>query len=232
MVVATADQAVQNANSYTHCDPGMCLAYVRTWLEIPSLEPRAIDAWNNAKYKHPGNMFPPRGAPVYWASSATGSGAGHIALCKGDSIRTTDKPTGTVANDDGSWPHNQWGQTYLGWSEDLNGIWLPYFKNSNGGQDWRASGDVYVSKLVRGQQNSDSVSRLRFRLEHHERMPDSKKPGYGNDYGEKVQVASKYWMNNIDPQRGTVSSDKKQGDDWGNAQANRLFGDNYTVIGE
>src|SRR5262245_16736555 len=127
MVVQTANDAVDNANSYSTCEIGMCLKYVRTWLEIPSLASDAIGAWNAAKNKHPNDRKPPRGAPLFWKSGSGGSGHGHIALCKGDTMRTTDKPSnGRVDNDDGTWPRVKWGQTYLGWSEDLNGIMIPY----------------------------------------------------------------------------------------------------------
>lgn len=228
MVVQNANDAIDNANSYANCEPGYCLKYVRTWLEIPSLEATAFDAWKGAKHKHPNDRNPPRGAPLFWQSSASGSGAGHIALCKGDSMRTTDKPTGVVANDDGSWPRNQWGQTYLGWTEDVNGILIPYLTEP--ADDWRASGDVYVSKLHMGQQDSDSVSRLRYRLTNHAKMPDGKKPGYGADYGDKVRTAVAYWLNNIDGSNG--AGGPTDGSEMTNPQANRLFGDNYDVIEE
>jgi murein DD-endopeptidase MepM/ murein hydrolase activator NlpD len=95
-------------------------------------------------------------------------------------------------------------------------------------QDWRAVGDVYVERLYHGQQDSDSVARLRYRLTNHAHMPDDKQPGYGADYGEKCQVAVKYWQRNLDPNPGGPDD----GTHLNNGQANRLFGDNYTVIEE
>lgn len=228
MVVQTAQQAIDNANAQGTCDPGYCLRYVRTWLEIPSLEQTAFLAWQSAIGKHPGDKNPPDGAPVFWQSSASGSGAGHIALVRKTDMRTTDKPTGKVGNDDGSWPRVQWGQSYLGWAEGFNGVRIPYLADN--ADDWRASGKVYVEKLHRGQHDSDSVSRLRYRLTHHAHMPDNKKPGYGADYGEKVQTAVEHWLNNIDPQRG--QGGPKDGSQLNNGPANRLFGDKYEVIEE
>lgn len=225
MVVQTADQAVKNANSYGHCDPGMCLQYVRTWLEIPSRDGTAFIAWQNAQHKHKGDRTPPRGAPLFWKSGPGGSGAGHITLCKGDTMRTTDKPTGVVANDDGSWPHDQWGQDYLGWTEDLNGVRIPYLKDA--GEDWRASGDVYVKKLQQGVSDSDSVARLRYRLENHGDMPGSHRPGYGKNYGQECLEAVRYWQRNICPPSVAGPTD---GTSMSNPQANRLFGDAYNVI--
>jgi hypothetical protein len=92
--------------------------------------------------------------------------------------------------------------------------------------DWRAGGEVYVVKLTRGQQDSDSVARLRYRLTNHAHMPADKQPGYGADYGDKVQVAVKYWQRNLDPDPGGPDG----GDYLNNGQANRLFGDRYVVI--
>lgn len=228
MVVQTAQQAINNANGYTSCDPAMCLMYVRTWLQIASREATAYDAWTKAKVKHPGDKNPPDGAPVFWKSAPTGSGAGHIALVRKTDMRTTDKPSsGIVGNDPGTWPREQWGQTYLGWAEDLNGVDIPYLKEQ---PDWRASGKVYVEKLHRGQKDSDSVARLRYRLQHHAKMPADKKPGYGGGYGEKVIIAVEYWLNHIDGQQG--KGGPKDGSQLNNGPANRLFGDNYEVIEE
>jgi hypothetical protein len=98
------------------------------------------------------------------------------------------------------------------------------------GGDWRASGDVYVSKLHKGQQDSDSVARLRYRLEHHKHMPGTHKPGYGKGYGQECLEAVRYWQRNLDPQREAASSGPKDGTHMPAGQANRLFGDKYTVI--
>lgn len=96
--------------------------------------------------------------------------------------------------------------------------------------DWRASGDVYVSKLHKGQQDSDSVARLRYRLTNHAHMPDGKKPGYGGGYGEAVVEAVKYWVHHLDPQQG--EGGPRDGSQLNNGPANRLFGDKYKVIEE
>jgi hypothetical protein len=234
MVVQTANEAVGNADAYGSCEPGMCLKYVRTWLEIGSSAADAIGAWNAAKHRHPGDKHPPKGAPVFWKSGSGGSGHGHIAIVRGGNMRSTDIPSsGKVGNDDGSWPRIHWGQTYLGWTEDLNGILIPYLRPAEA--DWRASGEVYVEKLHQHQQDSQSVSRLRWRLEHHPDLPNSHDPGLGTasttgaTYGIEVLEAVRYWQRNIcaadvpGPRDGTSMS---------NAQANRLFGEAYEVIEE
>lgn len=235
MVAQTADRAVANANATATCEPGMCLKYVRTWLEIPSVAADAIGAWNAAKHKHPGDKHPPKGAPVFWKSGPGGSGHGHIALTRSSDMRTTDKPSsGKVGNDDGTWPRIHWGQTYLGWTEDLNGVTIPYLTGAaGGGDDWRAAGEVYVAKLVMHQTDSQSVSRLRWRLTNHASIPSNHKPGYGTastngaTYSKVVRDSVKWWARNVldpdvkGPRDGTYLS---------NQQANRLFGDQYDVI--
>jgi len=233
MVVQTANEAVANADGYGSCEPGMCLKYVRTWLEIPSLQPDAIGAWNAAKHKHPGDKKPPKGAPIFWKSGSGGSGHGHIALARGSNMRSTDIPSsGRVGNDPGDWPRIHWGQSYLGWTEDLNGILIPYLKGG-GEPDWRAGGEVYVEKLHQFQADSESVSRLRWRLQNHAEVPNSHKPGLGKESGATYDIevveAVRYWQRNV------VADDVKgptDGTRMSNQQANRLFGDAYNVIEE
>lgn len=231
MVVSSADKAVSNANAAKSCDPGYCLKYTRTWLGINSKEPDASTAWKNATGKHPGDKKPPRGAPVFWTGGS--SGHGHIALARGGDMRGTDMPTGVVANDDGTWPRKKWGLKYVGWAEGFNGQSIPWLKGASGEKDWRSSGDVYVKYLKKGTKDSQSVSRLRWRLQHHADIPASRKPGLGDsskdgaDYTEPVRDASKYWMQQI--WKGSHGT----GEDWTNDQAQACFGSkNYKVIPE
>ena len=130
MVAQSADEACNNARSYTTCEPGMCLKYTRTWLEIGSGAPDAITAWRDAAVKHPG-ASPPAGAPIFYE----GGQYGHAALSLGGGkIRTTDAPgSGTVSTQDLDWPTDHWGYDYLGWTEDVNGVTIPYLKGSSSG---------------------------------------------------------------------------------------------------
>lgn len=231
MVTQTADKSTSNAKSYTKCDPGYCLKYVRTWLEIASRDASAIEAWHNADHRHPNDRNPPRGAPMFYQ----GGNYGHIVLSLNNResdnkqmIRSTDAPSsGKVTTQTIDWCPNNWGYDYLGWTEDLNGIWIPYLRNGGGQQDWRSHGDVYVSKLHKGQQDSDSVSRLRYRLQNHDKMPGSHKPGYGAGYGQECLEAVRYWQKNI---MNPDTKGPKDGTSLSNQQANKLFGDNYHVI--
>lgn len=135
MTAKDPNEAVANANRYTSYDVGMCLKWVRSpcW-EIPSLFGSAIEAWNGAKFKHPGDRNPPKGAPCFYR----GGSYGHIVISDGNGIRSTDcQSSGRVSHTDLAWPERAWGDTYLGWTEDLNGVKLPLGSSGqgNGGDD-------------------------------------------------------------------------------------------------
>jgi hypothetical protein len=58
---------------------------------------------------------------------------GHIVINTGQNdIRSTDCPSsGQVSEAATDWPVNHWGQDYLGWTEDLNGVMLPLDKDDD-----------------------------------------------------------------------------------------------------
>jgi hypothetical protein len=117
--------ALGNADAWTSYETGMCLQWVRgpCW-GIGSLYGSAIEAWNGAKFKHPGDRHPPKGAPMFYK----GGQYGHIVISRGDGelMRSTDcTSTGRVSNEDLDWIVTHWGRDYLGWTEDLNGVRLP-----------------------------------------------------------------------------------------------------------
>lgn len=124
MTASSGAAAVANAREYDRYDVGMCLKFVRgpAW-EIGSLYGSAIDAWHGATRKHPGDRNPPLGAPMFYS----GGKYGHIVInTNAGRIRSTDCQTsGHVSEADTNWPVDNWGQTYLGWTEDLNGVDLP-----------------------------------------------------------------------------------------------------------
>lgn len=235
MVAQSGQEAVNNADRYYSSVPGMCLQYVRTWLEVPSGSWSAQDGWNDAQHRHPEDKKPPKGAPCFYRGGSRGYG--HITLSRGNGmVRSTDTPlTGRIGNVDLLWFQSHWSQDYLGWTEDLNGIWIPYLKNSKGETKNTKydHGDVLVDKLHQGQKNSDSVGRLCYRLMHHKKMPDSHRPLKMTDnYNTDLQEAVRYWQRNIngsgkhsDPAPGPTD-----GSPVSNQQANRLFGDSYHVV--
>lgn len=227
MVARTGAEAVARANQYRTNRVGMCLQYVRTWLDIPAGNPDAITAWNRAQHKHVNGrdrdaQDPPRGAPVFWG----GGTHGHIALAvDNDHGRSTDTTrAGQVSTQPGDWWRINWHKPYLGWTEDLNGVDIPYLRD-RGPSEW-ASGPVYVVKLHREQQNSDSVARLCYRLMHHTRIPkDKRPPRQVNGYGPNIARAVRHWQTEVRPK----VPGPKDGKSLSNAQANVLFGKHYNV---
>lgn len=124
MTADSANEAVSNGRAVKTYDQGMCQKYVRgpCW-EVGSLYGSAIEAWNGAKLKHPGDRSPPKGAPLYYR----GGQYGHAVLGVGGStMRSTDCHSSGYVNDEAiSWPENHWGYVYLGWTGDINGVTLP-----------------------------------------------------------------------------------------------------------
>lgn len=233
MVVQTAHAARVNARKFTRCDEGKCLMYVRTWLEIPSRDFSAAEAWHNSTRKHPGDRKPPPGAPVFWLGGS--QGFGHIGLsmlAARNTFRGTDMPSaGLVSTQPLSWVDEHWGasQDYAGWSEELNGVLIPYL-DTRVVPDWRSIGDVYLSRLREGVQDSDSVARLRYRLDSHPQMKGSgHRPGLGQGYGPDVVSAVRYWQRNLAPKNTDGPGD---GLSLSRDQAHSLFGPRYKVIGD
>jgi len=130
MTAQDGDEAVANGRKFSTYDVGMCQKYVRDpcW-EVGSLYGSAIEAWNGAKHKHPGDRNPPKGAPCYYR----GGSYGHAVISVGGGrIRSTDCTTTSKVNDAAlSWPETAWGYDYLGWTEDINGVNLPIGKDDD-----------------------------------------------------------------------------------------------------
>jgi len=126
MMAGSGDEAVANARRFDTYAVGYCLRFVRAeaW-QIGGLYGSAIDAWHGARHRHPGDRHPPIGAPMFYA----GGRYGHIVVATSQTrsqMRSTDCRTrGAVSETDVDWPVRTWGSTYLGWTEDLNGVTLP-----------------------------------------------------------------------------------------------------------
>src|SRR5262245_4043609 len=131
MVVESPRAAMNNARRTLYCQPGMCLKYVRTWLGIAPKEATAYEAWLHAQHRHPGDRTPPNAAPMFFKGRPA---AGHITLglVINGKQRSTDWPrSGIVSSARISEIERAWGQEYLGWTEDLNGIWIPWLKGKH-----------------------------------------------------------------------------------------------------
>lgn len=148
MTADSGRQALDNARQVRTYPPGYCLKYVRAeaW-QIGGLYASAIDAWHGAIKRHPGDRNPPIGAPVFYS----GGKYGHI-VCNAegpDDIRSTDcQSSGQVSETDTNWPVRNWGQTYLGWTEDLNGIDLPLGDEEMTSEDWQKLRDIVAEEIA------------------------------------------------------------------------------------
>jgi hypothetical protein len=124
MTASSGTQARDNGRKYNSYDTGMCQKFVRDpcW-KVPSLYGSAIDAWNGAAEKHPGDRTPPVGAPCYYR----GGQYGHAVIYAGNGkIRSTDCTSRSQVSEQSlDWPERAWGYDYLGWTGDINGVTLP-----------------------------------------------------------------------------------------------------------
>jgi hypothetical protein len=109
-------------------DVGMCLQRVRLCYGIAALYPTAAAAWAGAKSKHrttnPADA--PRGATLFWTGGS--AGAGHVAIATGYRGRcwSTDiRRPGYFDKVPADEIAERWGMTFVGWTEELNGVRLP-----------------------------------------------------------------------------------------------------------
>lgn len=182
MTAPSGQAALDNARQVTTYAVGYCLKYVRAeaW-RIGGLYGSAIDAWYGAIDRHPGDRSPPIGAPMFYS----GGQYGHIVVCVRESdgrMRSTDMPSsGVVSEGELAWPVEHWGQDYLGWAGDLNGVDLPLgSEDEMTPDDWEKLRGIvrdevqkakpdYVKSILAGEVNDDDdtvKAALRISLEH------------------------------------------------------------------
>lgn len=149
MTAESGKQALANGRQVTTYPAGYCLKYVRESWRIGGVYASAIDAWWGAVKRHPGDRSAPIGAPLFYS----GGEYGHIVI-NGDKpndedMRGTDMPsTGKVSESDIDWPVRNWGQTYLGWSEDLNGVDLPLTEDEEmTSEDWQKLRSIVAEEV-------------------------------------------------------------------------------------
>lgn len=133
MTLRTPSEAVEYARTHLNTGyNGYCLMHVQDAYGAKAVEPSAISAWNNSKYKHVTTDLAsaPYGAPIYW--SQPGNPYGHIALhMSGDSMYTTDSGVGhphvaSIAD----W-QSRYGYQPLGWTEDIENQIIPQLQEDN-----------------------------------------------------------------------------------------------------
>lgn len=106
-------------------DIGHCLREVRECLAVPQRYGTAQEAADHVARMHrePNLSLIPRGVPIWWSGGS--QGAGHVALSTGflsKCFSTDILRTGYFDRVDIALIHQKWGLTYLGWSEDINGV--------------------------------------------------------------------------------------------------------------
>lgn len=179
MTADSAQQAVKNARAVSGYATGYCQKYVREqcW-RVPSLYGSAIEAWNGARHKHPGDRTPPLGAPCFYK----GGQYGHVVIWVGDDdMRSTDCPSsGRVSDADLGWPERAWGDDYLGWAEDLNGIDLPLGDDDEmNSDDWNKLRDIVHDEVEAAWQEHMTLTQ----------------PGTGQDTAKaRQQVLRELWQ--------------------------------------
>lgn len=135
MALRTPSEAVAWATTRLNAGyNGLCLAHVQDAYGAAAVEPSAISAWNNSKYKHPTADLAsaPYGAPIYW--SQPGNPYGHIALhLTGDRMYTTDSSAGHPHEASISDWQTRYGYQPLGWTGDIEGQPIPGLATTNQG---------------------------------------------------------------------------------------------------
>lgn len=121
----TPEQAIAAARHQSENGPefgvGLCLQRCRICFGVDSKYPDAAAAWAGAQYKHTRGV-PPRGTLVFWTGGSHGHG--HIAISAGDGCcwSTDIKRLGRFDKVSIDLIHEQWGMTYAGFTEDINGV--------------------------------------------------------------------------------------------------------------
>ena len=133
---------------------GMCLKFVRSCYNVPPQYATAAIAWSKTKYRH--TSTPPKGVPVWW------TGGSRVSVTS-RSLPVADLYLHRQWRPRPRWPdvdiahHQGMGQTYRGWTEDINRVRV--YRPSGGGR--RATSSVFdasaVAALFRRRQKHDAV---------------------------------------------------------------------------
>jgi hypothetical protein len=120
MAYRSTQSALGWAKAQRSFPTGICLKFVRTCYNVQPKYATAAIAWSKTKYRH--RSTPPKGVPVWWTGGSRGFG--HIAISDGGGyvISTDTGGKGRVGRTSIANITRAWGQTYRGWTEDINGI--------------------------------------------------------------------------------------------------------------
>lgn len=117
----TGQAAIDAANAHVGINmaaAGYCLQFTRECFDVGPVYGSAIDAWNGARLKHPGDRAVPPAVPVFFNSSSPYE---HVCISTeaGTYVSTFNAEVRKYSSL--SAVENTFGP-YLGWSEDLNGV--------------------------------------------------------------------------------------------------------------
>lgn len=155
----TREQGARRAQQVNTYPARWCARFTREAFGRPALgdfdgdgAADAEDMWKAAKIKHPGDLDPPAGVPVYWLGGSEDNGHAAVSLGNG-MVRSTDAwergVVGTVPLREIS---RRWGMTYVGWSEDLYGYVIPSERQQQLDEliaKWRAKRALLKTRLAR-----------------------------------------------------------------------------------
>lgn len=139
-MVQSRAMALARAMASTTNVPGTCQLWVRNKYDAPSAgdqdhdgDADAVDGWLSEPKaaRHPGDRNPPPGVPVSFSGGSHGFGHRAMSRSLGGNLRSTDMrdghySPGHVGNATIAQIEQQLGQHYLGWSETIDGIQIPY----------------------------------------------------------------------------------------------------------
>jgi hypothetical protein len=132
-VTTEAPKVVDRAQAIQQQDLGVwkgyCLKFVRSCAGAPGLGHDATWAWTQAKVQHPGELHPPAGAPVFWGGGSHGHGHVVVSLGDGSCLSSDYLRVGHVDQVVIADITAGWGLTYLGWTEDINGVSISGFEH-------------------------------------------------------------------------------------------------------
>jgi hypothetical protein len=104
---------------------GYCLAFVRECFDVGSYYASAIDAWNGAPDKHPGDRNPPPAVPLFFLSPSPydhvvfGGATGEVETTFNDDVRRYQAGSGPAVIAE---IERDFEGSYLGWTESINGV--------------------------------------------------------------------------------------------------------------
>lgn len=170
---------------------GMCLKFVRTCYKVGPKYATAAIAWSKTRYRH--TSVPPKGVPVWWTGGSRGFG--HVAVSDGNGyvISTDTGGKGRVGRTSIKHITNTWGQTYRGWTEDINGVRV-YAAKVSKSPTQVLDASVIAAKFKKGAKNDSAVLVLQRALAAEVGLDYSTGPGTA---GPRTKAAYKKWQERL-----------------------------------